>query len=49
MSLAIFLFIPIAVIDAFYDESVELVIAMRLLMVLVALLLYLSLKIEIKF
>ncbi|MHA1650458.1 MAG: hypothetical protein ACTSYB_09695 [Candidatus Helarchaeota archaeon] len=49
ISLAIFLFIPIAIVDAFYSEPAELVLAMRLLMLLAAWCLYLSLKIEVKF
>ncbi|MHA1264184.1 MAG: hypothetical protein ACTSRS_03025 [Candidatus Helarchaeota archaeon] len=49
MSLSIFLFIPIGYIDAFYTGSVEIVFAMRLLMLCAAWFLYLSLKIEVKF
>ncbi|TFF96001.1 MAG: hypothetical protein EU544_01600 [Promethearchaeota archaeon] len=45
MATAIFLFIPIAIIDAFY-EPVLIVLGMRLLMVFVASLMYLSLKIN---
>ncbi|MFO8020794.1 MAG: hypothetical protein R6U96_19380 [Promethearchaeia archaeon] len=46
MAFAIFLFIPIAIIDAFF-EPVIIVLLMRFLMILVAWLLYLSLKIKI--
>jgi len=46
MATAIFLFIPIAVIDAFY-EPILIVLAMRFLMIFVASLMYLSLKIKV--
>ncbi|MHA1292263.1 MAG: hypothetical protein ACTSQJ_06295, partial [Promethearchaeota archaeon] len=46
MATAIFLFIPIAVIDAFY-EPVLIVLGVRFLMIFVAWLIYLSLKINI--
>lgn len=46
MATAIFLFIPIAVIDAFF-EPVLIVLAMRFLMIFVASLIYLSLKINV--